>query len=44
MPVREQRMFALVQYPHNAQQPCNSGQSNQKSVYRYLGPVEVIVF
>ena len=40
-PNREQ--FGLVQYPHNAQKPGNSGDSNQKSEYRYLSPVEAIV-
>ena len=37
------KQFALVQYPHNAQKPGNSGYRNQKGEYRYLSPVEEIV-
>jgi hypothetical protein len=37
------KQFALVQYPHNAQKPGNSGDRNQKGEYRYLAPVEAIV-
>ena len=40
-PNREQ--FALVQYPHNAQKPGNSGDRDQESEYRYLSPIEAIV-
>jgi hypothetical protein len=38
------KQFALVQYPHNAQKPGNSGDRNQKGEYRYLSPVKAIVF